>query len=88
MDVRAGMMNMSSTGILPRRMVPQVQPGNRFAKTGNSPGKVWEVVDLAVAVDGIMHARLRSCDGRGDRITIGAGVLLDQVFWLPMRPEA
>ncbi len=70
-----------------KRKVPQVQIGNRFIKAGASNGKTWEVVELWSAVDGILHARLRSCDGRGDSITIAAGVLCDSAVWRAVRVE-
>jgi hypothetical protein len=72
-------------GLFPRRPASQVQPGDRFIKTSDPYGKVWEVIALVVAVDGILHARLRRGEGQGDLITIGAGVLLDQRLWQPVR---
>ena len=63
----------------------QVQPGDRFTKATGPHGKAWEVVDLWTAVDGIVHARLRSCDARGSLITIAAGVLTDPGYWRAVR---
>lgn len=61
--------------------VPQVQPGDRFSKVGDAHGKVWEVVEVWTAIDGIPHVRLRSCDQQSGLITIAAGVLCDLDFW-------
>ncbi|MDR3438043.1 hypothetical protein [Telmatospirillum sp.] len=65
--------------------VPQVQPSDRFTKVGESHGKIWEVVEVWTAVDGISHVRLRSCDNLGGLITIAAGVLCDLNFWRVVR---
>ncbi len=67
--------------------IPQVQPGQRFAKAGDPHGKLWEVIDVADAVDGIPHAHLRSCDGQGVLITIAVGVLADPAFWRAVRDD-
>lgn len=64
----------------------EVHPGDRFVKSADPHGKMWEVVELGVAVDGIMHARMTSVDGR-QAITIAAEVLLDPAFWLRKLPD-
>jgi len=64
-----------------------VQPSDQFIKAGDAHGKIWEVVDLWVASDGILHARLRSCEGKAALITIAAGVLNDSNFWQPVQND-
>jgi hypothetical protein len=66
---------------------PQIQAGDRFTKTADVYRKVWEVVALWTAVDGIPHARLKCLDARGGLITVAAGVLLDLALWRPDRGE-
>jgi hypothetical protein len=65
----------------------EVRPGDRFTKAADSNERVWEVVEVWVAVDGIAHARLKGCDIQGSLITIGAAVLADSNFWRPVRVE-
>ena len=67
-----------------RRVPPQVERGDQFTKIGGPVAKVWEVVDLWIAVDGIPHARLQSGGDGGSLITIGTGVLVDPGFWQPV----
>jgi len=65
-----------------RRVKPKVQIGDRFIKVGEPHGRIWEVVNLRITVDGILHAQLRSTGREGGAVTIAAGVLIDQDFWL------
>lgn len=69
-----------------RKSAPKVCTGDRFIKVGEPHGKVWEVVELKVAVDGILHARLRDGGTHGSSMTIAAGVLTDSRFWNAARP--
>ena len=68
-----------------RRTVPQIERGDRFVKVGS--GKVWEVVEIWTAVDGIVHMRLHSGEANSALITIAAGVLADPAFWQPAPRE-
>jgi hypothetical protein len=69
--------------MLKRRTSP-LQVGHRLSKTGQTNGRIWEIVDLRIAVDGHLHARLESCGARKDSITISAFVLSDPQFWVPI----
>lgn len=71
-----------------RRVKPKVQIGDRFIKAGEPHGRIWEVIDLRITVDGILHAQLRSKDRDGGAVTIAAGVLVDQDFWLAVTGTA
>ncbi len=57
-----------------------IRPGDLYSKADDTRGKVWEVVDVWNAIDGIPHARLRSA-GHSSLITIAAAVLGDISFW-------
>ncbi len=65
-----------------RRVKPKVQIGDRFIKVGEPHGRNWEVINLRITVDGILHAQLRSTGREGGAVTIAASVLVDQDFWL------
>jgi hypothetical protein len=64
-----------------KRMVPQVHTGDRFTKTGDPNGRIWEVVDVRIATDGILHARLSIGGHQNGTMTIAAGVLTDRHYW-------
>ncbi|WP_156612578.1 hypothetical protein [Paramagnetospirillum marisnigri] len=64
-----------------KRVKPKIQLGDRFIKVGEAHGRIWEVVDLRVTVDGILHAQLRATGRDGGAMTIAAGVLMDTDFW-------
>jgi hypothetical protein len=65
--------------LMARQTAPGVQAGEYFVKVGDPNGKIWEVVDLRITTDGILHARLKT--GDNSTMTIAAGVLLDRHFW-------
>lgn len=67
--------------LMVRSKAPQVCAGDCFIKAGDANTRVWEVVAVGKAVDGIEHARLQSLQGRVEKITIGSGVLRDLRFW-------
>lgn len=67
-----------------KRKTSTLQIGQRLTKAGEPNGRVWEIIDLRIAVDGLMHARLESCGARKDSITISAYVLSDPQFWVPV----
>ncbi|RAU21385.1 hypothetical protein CU669_13205 [Paramagnetospirillum kuznetsovii] len=69
-----------------KKSVPNVHAGDRFIKVGEPHGKVWEVFDLKVAVDGILHARLRDGGRQNGSMTISANTLVDPRFWQAVRP--
>jgi len=69
-----------------KQMIPQVQNGDRFIKVGEPHGKIWQVVNLSIAVDGILHARLQDDSRQNGSMTIAAGVLADPRFWNVARP--
>ncbi len=62
----------------------QVELGDRFSKAGDRYGRVWEVVYVWVAVDGITHARLAVVGSQSDLRTVAAPVLADTQFWEPV----
>lgn len=67
---------------------PQVQIGECFCKANEPHGKIWVVIDLRVATDGILHAQLRESGCKAGSMTIAAGVLVDPRFWKTVRsPE-
>ena len=67
-----------------KRKTSTLQIGHRLTKSGEPNGRVWEIIDLRIAVDGLLHARLESCGARKDSITISAHVLSDPHFWVPV----
>ncbi|WP_146747839.1 hypothetical protein [Paramagnetospirillum kuznetsovii] len=64
-----------------KKLIPHVQSGDRFIKVGEPHGKIWQVVNLSIAVDGILHARLQDDSRINGSMTIAAGVLTDPRFW-------
>ena len=68
-----------------KRSAVAVQLGDKFVKTTDPHGKVWEVVHLWTAVDGILHARLATGERKTTLLTIAAAVLQDGRYWLPPR---
>lgn len=64
-----------------KRTEPQIQTGDRFIKLGESNGKIWTVVELKIATDSVLHARLRAAGSQSSSITIAANVLVDKRFW-------
>jgi hypothetical protein len=64
-----------------KRTEPQIQTGDRFMKLGEPNGKIWTVVELKIATDSILHARLLATGPQSSSITIAANVLVDKRFW-------
>lgn len=66
---------------MPKQMIPLVQNGDRLIKVGEPHGKIWQVVNRSIAVDGILHARLQNDSRQNGSVTIATGVLTDPRFW-------
>lgn len=65
----------------------QIQTGDHFMKVSEPYGKIWKVVELKVATDSILHARLQASGTRDGTATIAANVLVDRRFWKPVETE-
>lgn len=70
-----------------KRTEPQIQTGDRFIKFEEPYGKIWTVVELKIATDSILHARLQATEAKNGSITIAANVLMDKRFWQPVQIE-
>ncbi|CUW39634.1 conserved protein of unknown function [Magnetospirillum sp. XM-1] len=66
------------------RPVSPLRLGDRFRKAMDQFDKVWEVVRIWTAVDGLLHVRLRCLDGQGETRIISAITLTDSNFFLPV----
>lgn len=66
------------------RKSPQIQLGDRFTKADDKRGKVWEVVYLWTAVDGIPHVRLAAGPTKSELRTLALPALTDTDFWVPV----
>ena len=66
------------------RKAPPLQVGDRFRKSGDRFGKVWQVSRLWVTCDGILHSRLRSAS---ETRIISAVTLVDPDFFTPAPVE-
>lgn len=66
-----------------KRKPQTIDIGDRFVAAGEREGRVWEVVYLWTAVDGIQHARLANVGRPSDLRTISVPVLFDPHFWRP-----
>ena len=69
--------------IMTRRVAPSVQIGDRFVKSGDPPGRVWVVVRLWTAVDGLPHARMKGEGSRDETRIISISALTDRHFYSP-----
>lgn len=67
-----------------KRTESDIQTGDHFMKVSESYGKVWTVVELKVASDSILHARLKASGAQNGTATIAANVLADRHFWTPV----
>jgi hypothetical protein len=65
-----------------------IELNDRFTKSGDPPGRVWVVVRLWTASDGLPHARLE-IEGRSTETRImSVSALADRYFYTPapLRP--
>lgn len=67
-----------------KRTESQIQPGDHFMKVAEPYGKVWTVVELKIASDNILHARIQAGGTQDGTATIAANVLADRRFWTPV----
>jgi hypothetical protein len=60
-----------------------IELNDRFVKSGDPPGRVWVVVRLWTASDGLPHARLEIEGRRNETRIMSVSALADRYFYTP-----
>ena len=60
-----------------------IELNDRFIKSGDPPGRVWVVVRLWTASDGLPHARLEIEGRRNETRIMSVSALADRYFYMP-----
>ncbi len=70
-----------------RRPNASIEVEDRFVKTGDPPTRVWVVVRLWTASDGLPHARLEIEGRRTETRIMSVSALADRQFYSPAPPK-
>jgi len=60
-----------------------IELNDRFVKKGDPPGRVWVIVRLWIASDGLPHARLEIEGRHSETRIMSVSALSDRRFYLP-----
>lgn len=64
-----------------------VRVNDRFRKTDDQFGKIWQVQRVWKTGDDLLHVRLASLDGQGETRIISVVTLMDAAYFLPVAAE-
>lgn len=70
-----------------RRDGPPLQLGDRYLKAGDRSGRVWVVIRLWTASDGLPHARMENEGRERETRIISVSALMDRHFYFPALPK-